>query len=239
MKSRRGLLAPILAVVALLGVFLLGYFIYLQANPNLAESLGKIPAQAGPGLGAGWCAPSQIIPQLVVQSAISQNESSVVTLNVTIGPAPTDPVSPTTTLQGTCDLSIKLLAPMFDITPVNADEKVTVPIGGVFTSNWLFVPKVLGTYVIAAVVNTCFVRTGVSVLNTFGLPAGWAQGLSLFGSGVAFLVSIVGPVFLTRLNPTRSEASSENKDGNTQKRRSSWAASLADRLEKVSGVGNS
>jgi uncharacterized membrane protein len=215
MRLRAIVYIACIAATLLGGLLLIGgwtYSNYVTISKQAAKNL--FYRVKGPGLGSAWCAPAHFLLDLEVPQSITQNATGVITLTVT----------PTSAVQIACPISVELLAPAFNVTPiwdtvVGVKYSATVNPGQAYVGRWLLTPKHMGTYIVAAVVNTCFVRKGVSVLNTFGLQEQQAQALTGAGNVIGFLLvtPLAVPIFNLVSVPARRRRSRVKPTASHQK----------------------
>ena len=88
----------------------------------------------------------------------------------------------------TCESSISIRSPGFDITPQKDEQQISLQKNGKGSLAWILTPRKSGTYEISVsdILNTRII--GITVTNIFGLTSTQAKFFSIIGS-------LFGPMF--------------------------------------------
>lgn len=179
--------------ILLIGIllFLLGiYFRYdIKNRESVATRLDKSDTKHGIVDGPPLCSWEATLPERVM----AENKTQAVTINTK------------NETDTTCETSLFLRAPGFDISPAKDEQNISLETGKSGSISWIITPRKVGSYEIALTDNLNTKVFGVSVNNMFGFTAVQAKILSSLGTLFGPMLTI--PWWWERLRRRKPEES--------------------------------
>lgn len=191
-------------IIAILGILLLLLSVTLGQRVFNGEknASSKDDTQKKYGMIADDGSPMCNWDASLSEKVISENKSQAILINVK---------NPN---KKTCESTVSLRAPGFDLSPNKEEQKITVESSSSGSLSWILSPRKSGTFEISVSDPLNTKIFGITVTNTFGLTASQAKLFSIIGSifGPMFTLPWWAEKFWSRRKQNQNQNQNQNKN---------------------------